>query len=417
MYRVWYSTESFADFIIDHTLLAGLPHTKKKLYESDANNPNNFHTMPDHIRKILYLDAPDAIIEKDNEPVFSIEVTTEAGTGHNAFQRFARVAAAVENSVPAIYIYPEGKIVTRPSSGTRKYDEINPLVFSAMESLMSIYGIPALLYYFPTDDISVYRNNPLASPHLQDKGLIFDPRVVQYAGCPDAMSPSMQDMFQALNEIITETEGLGVLPARSGLLRNLVIRNQRNYMQLQYAAKAGGRSQDNMSPLSAVTTVPTSYLMNYLSQYENRTYMIGELLRNRPNTCLYQVDAKFRGDPYPGCLAAIDYLKCRQGLTFEDRRNNLVMVWGEVTVDHTNQTITITDNKGSTVDDFVSDVQGASRLNLLTKYYYQLANKEKPRYFMQVRYGSTYSKVKHIRVYSYFADAILFPDGSLWRDA
>jgi hypothetical protein len=145
--------------------------------------------------------------------------------------------------------------------------------------------------------------------------------------------------------------------------------------------------------------------------------MIGELLRNRPNTCLYQVDAKFRGDPYPGCLAAIDYLKCRQGLTFEDRRNNLVMVWGEVTVDHTNQTITITDNKGSTVDDFVSDVQGASRLNLLTKYYYQLANKEKPRYFMQVRYGSTYSKVKHIRVYSYFADAILFPDGSLWRDA
>ena len=417
MYRVWYSTESFADFIIDHTLLAGLPHTKKKLYESDANNPNNFHTMPDHIRKILYLDAPDAIIEKDNEPVFSIEVTTEAGTGHNAFQRFARVAAAVENSVPAIYIYPEGKIVTRPSSGTRKYDEINPLVFSAMESLMSIYGIPALLYYFPTDDISVYRNNPLASPHLQDKGLIFDPRVVQYAGCPDAMSPSMQAMFQALNEIITETERLGVLPARSGLLRNLVIRNQRNYMQLQYAAKAGGRSQDNMSPLSAVTTVPTSYLMNYLSQYENRTYMIGELLRNRPNTCLYQVDAKFRGDPYPGCLAAIDYLKCRQGLTFEDRRNSLVMVWGEVTVDHTNQTISITDNKGSTVDDFVSDVQGASRLNLLTKYYYQLANNEKPRYFMQVRYGSTYSKVKHIRVYSYFADAILFPDGSLWRDA
>ena len=35
---------------------------------------------------------------------------------------------------------------------------------------------------------------------------------------------------------------------------------------------------------------------------------------------------------------------------------------------------------------------------------------------MQVRYGSTYSKVKHIRVYSYFSDAILFPDGALWRD-
>jgi len=45
-----------------------------------------------------------------------------------------------------------------------------------------------------------------------------------------------------------------------------------------------------------------------------------------------------------------------------------------------------------------------------------LSNYEIPRYFMQVRYGSTYSKAKHIRVFSYFADAILFPDGSLWRD-
>ena len=48
--------------------------------------------------------------------------------------------------------------------------------------------------------------------------------------------------------------------------------------------------------------------------------------------------------------------------------------------------------------------------------YDELRNMEIPRYLMQVRYGSTYSKVKHIRVYSYFSDAILFPDGSLWRD-
>ena len=79
MYRVWYSTESFADYIIDHTALSGKPVIKNRIYESDANNPTRFHTMPDHIRKILYLDAPDLIVEKDNEPVFAIEVTTEAG--------------------------------------------------------------------------------------------------------------------------------------------------------------------------------------------------------------------------------------------------------------------------------------------------------------------------------------------------
>ena len=48
-YRVWYSTESFADFIIANTDLSNKQITKKKMYESDANNAKNFHTMPDHI--------------------------------------------------------------------------------------------------------------------------------------------------------------------------------------------------------------------------------------------------------------------------------------------------------------------------------------------------------------------------------
>ena len=416
MYRVWYSTESFADYIIEHTDLSTKNVVKKKMYESDANNPNHFHTMPDHIRKILYLDAPDLIVEKENEPVFSMEVTTEAGTGHNAFQRFARIAAAVENGVPAFYIYPEGKIISRRAVAD-KWDEINPLVFNALEAVMSVYNIPALLYYFPTDDIPLYRDNPQEAPHFSSKGLCYDKNIVRYPGCPDAEAQSMKNMFAAINEIVKATEAGGVVQARVGLLKNLIIRKQRNFMQHEFVTKANGRDADNMSPLSAVIEIPTQYLLNYLSQFETNGYEIGELLKSREKTCLYQVNAGFRGDPYPGCLAAIDYLACRQGTTFEDRRNNLVMVWGKVSIDHVNETIEIIDERGSTVTDFFSAVQGSSRLNLLTKYYYELQNKEKPRYFMQVRYGSTYSKVKHIRVYSYFADAILFPDGSLWRDA
>lgn len=416
MYRVWYSTESFADYIINHTDLRTKQVVKRKLYESDANNPNHFHTMPDHIRKILYLDAPDLIVEKDNEPVFSMEVSTEAGSGHNAFQRFARIAAAVENSVPAFYIYPEGKIISRKAVAT-KWDEINPLIFHALEAVMSVYGIPALLYYFPTDDISLYRNNVEASPHLADKGLCYDADMINYPACPDSSAPSMQNMFDALNEIICATDASGVIPARTRLLRNLVIRDQRYFMQQQFATKAGGRQARDMSPLSAVIEVPTDYLINYLSRFETGGYVIGELLRTRQTTCLYQVNAGFRGDPYPGCLAAIDYLVCRQGLTYEDRRNNLVMVWGKIIVDHTNRTINVADENGSTIEAFFRAVQASERLNLLTKSYGELENQEKPRYMMQVRYGSTYSKVKHIRVYSYFADAILFPDGSLWRDA
>lgn len=415
MYRVWYSTESFADYIIDHTGLSRQGNIiKNKMYESDANNPTRFHTMPDHIRKILYLDAPDLIVEKDNEPVFSIEVTTEAGTGHNAFQRFARIAASVENGVPAFYIYPEGAIITRRGANPI-WDKINPLIFHALESVMSIYEIPALLYYFPSD-IGAHLNTPHLSPNLAKKGLRFDPDLVNYPGCPDAADPSMARMFEAIDVILQITDTYGVKPGRKRLLSNLTIREQRSYMQNQFVTKADGRAPGDMSPLTAVTRIPTSYLLNYLSRYENASYHIGELLRSRGNTEIYQVNARFRGDPYPGALAAIDYLTCREGKTFEDRRDNLVLMFGQLEVDHQHRTIRVHNCHGSSIVDFCQDVKNSSRHNLLVKDYDDLRNSEIPRYLMQVRYGSTYSKVKHIRVFSYFADAILFPDGSLWRD-
>ena len=76
-YRIWYSTESFANYIIDKTNLKAKIFDKRKMYESDANNAKNFHTMPEHIKKILYLDAPDLIVElitaNGFEPIFSIE--------------------------------------------------------------------------------------------------------------------------------------------------------------------------------------------------------------------------------------------------------------------------------------------------------------------------------------------------------
>lgn len=415
MYRIWYSTESFADYVIDHTILSKQPNViKNKMYESDANNPTRFHTMPDHIRKILYLDAPDLIVEKDNEPVFSIEVTTEAGTGHNAFQRFARIAASVENSVPAFYIYPEGAIITRKGANPI-WDRINPLIFHALESVMSIYEIPALLYYFPSD-IGSHLATPHLSPNLANKGLRYDPDIANYPGCPEATAPSMVKMFEAIDEVLTVTDKYGVKPGRTRLLSNLTIRDQRNYMQNQFVTKAAGKPANEMSPLTAVRRVSTEFLLNYLSRYEDASYQIGELLKSREYTELYQVNAKFRGDPYPGALAAIDYLTCREGKTFEDRKDNLVLVFGELTIDYHARSLCINNAKRSTIDDFFADVQNSAKHNLLVKDYCHLRNVDIPRYLMQVRYGSTYSKVKHIRVYSYFADAILFPDGSLWRD-
>lgn len=409
-YRIWYSTESFADYIIAKTDLRNKTCVKKKMYESDANNAKQFHTMPDHIKQILYLDAPDLIVELDSEPIFSIEVSTEAGTGHNVFQRFGRLAASVENNVPTFYIYPEAVIINRTKGNTTKWDSINPLVFRALDNVMSIYKIPALFYYFPSD----YQTHPIAtnSPNIKNKGLKFENNR-NFAGSPDSRDAEMNLMFSAINEIINVVELSGVIKGREKLLGKRVIIDRKNFMQTEFATKGGN---NNMSPLTATIKVSTDYLLNYLSKHESSKYKIGELLRSRKETIIYKVDAKFRGDPYPGALAAIDYLLCREGKTFEDREYNLVMAWSDVEIDKPNKTIILKGTKGK-IKDFISDVKSSESKNLLTKTYAQLKNSEIPRYYMQVRYGSMFSKVKHIRVFSYFADAILFTDGSLWRDA
>jgi hypothetical protein len=408
-YRVWYSTESFADYVIAKTNLRNKNVVKKKMYESDANNAKNFHSLPDHIKQILYLDAPDLIVELDTEPIFSIEVSTEAGTGHNAFQRFARLAASVENDVPAFYIYPEAAIITRQNTPP-KWDKINPLVFKAMEDVMTIYKIPALLYYFPSDFRT--HSNALTSPNIRNKGLKYDSNR-NFAGSPDSTHSEMVLMFDAINEIISVVEQSGVIEGRGKLLGKRILSTRKALMQNEFAAKGGN---DNMSPLTATIKIPTEYLLNHLSQYENRNYEIGELLRSREETIIYKVDAAFRGDPYPGALAAIDYLLCREGKTFEERKYNLVMCWGNLEIDEEEETFSIYSDK-STVHDFVNAVKASEGKNLLTKDYSDIPSSEIPRYYMQVRYGSMFSKVKHIRVFSYFADAILFPDGALWRDA
>lgn len=408
-YRIWYSTESAAEFVIRNSILRTREVIRKKMYESDANNSRNFHTIPDHIKQILYLDAPDIIVERDTEPIFSIEISTEAGTGHNAFQRFARLAASVENNVPAFYIYPEAVIIQRKNALPR-WDKINPLVLKALENIMSIYHIPALLYFFPTD----FREYPDANlaPHSQKKGLRYDPDM-SIASSPLQSDLEIIELFSAINEIIRLVETKGVIDSRKGLLGNRIIMGRRDKMNQMFNEK-GGHMQ--MSPLSATIRIPTSYLLKYLSQYETSNYQIGELLRSRSETIIYKVAANFRGDPYPGAFAAIDYLLAREGKTFEERRYNLVLAWSNIQVDSTTQTIVINDNMAS-VEDFINAVISSEGKNLLSKSYADLASHEVPRYFMQVRYGSMFSKVKHVRIYAYFADAILFHDGALWRDA
>ena len=423
MYRVWYSTEAFANFIIDKTDLSSKPVVKEKLIPSDAKS-DWFFRIPDHIRKILYLDCPDIIIEYNNEPILCIEDTKEAGTGHNVTQRFARIMAALEHNVPVIYLQPEAVIVPRKSKnkmhpkGSKKYgwDELNPFLFAAMDRASEYYGVPALFYYFPSD-YPTHSQSPQTAPHFTDKGIRFDSNRARYAGCPDSSDPEITKMLKLINKMINLGQHLQGNEYVSTLKSNRDVMDQRDFMRQEQYKKAQQKKASELSPATSTITVPTSYVLNYLAKYEDTRYNIGALLRQREECVIYQVDSSFREDPYSGNLAALDCVLCRTGRTFEDRDRNLIIAFGEVLKDDVNQTITIHSSKTTSVKDMFKAVQKSAQHNLLTKNYSELKNYQIPRYYMQVRYGSTYSKVKHVRVFSHLADAILFEDGALWRDA
>jgi len=409
MYRVWYSTEAHASFIIDHTRLKDEHVERSRLYESDANNARHFHAMPDHIKQILYLDAPDIIVERNARPIFSVEFSMEAGTGHNAFQRFARLAASVENGVPAFYVYPEAAIIHRKKSPSR-WDRINPMIFRALEAVMSIHAIPALLYYFPSD-YKATEGNPKVSRFKGTKGLSLSSPTGRYPACPNERDAEMSAMFKAMDEVLAKIDEHGLADGRASLLKSQLIQARRRWMNEQATAQG----VENGSPVSATIEVDTKVLLEHMASYSSGGYRIGELLRSREKSTLYCVNAAFRGDPYPGALAALDYMLCREGKTYEERNKNLILVWGVCTIGP-DGSLVIDPSSAASVNDFCKDVQASEGKNLLNKNYSDLRSYEVPRYYMQARHGSTFSKVKHIRVYSYFADAILFKDGALWRD-
>lgn len=400
---IWYSSESLADFIIDHTVLRRHRCTKRRLQESDASKPAEFHAVPDHIKKILYLDAPDLIVEVGANPIFTIEESKEAGTGHNVFQRFSRLAASAENGIPSFYIYPEAVFVSRKNDSA-KWDVLNPLVFHALERLMDVFGTPSLLFRYP----SLYPEK--LSGFVKDKGLRLFEGDVRYLSCPE-IDDEIASLFKTIDLLVSQVERKG-LSALSGLMGFDLFKRRRDWQRHYLHEHAQGDSIDKMSPLSSVEVYDTEIVVDYIKRMAGVS-SVGGLLPSRPKTVVYKVNAKFRGDPYPGALAAIDYMKCRIGRTFEDREHNLVMAWGAPSV--SGKTLSM-DGEAS-VNDFCERLKNIDQHNLLKRTYAEVrAERKLPRYYMQARYGSMFSKSKDIRVYSYFCDAILFRDGVLWRE-
>lgn len=421
---IWQPTgsEPLVDWLIEHTDLKFIRDSDhlvvNLLPKSDGDNPKNFFQMPTRIKEILYLDSPDLILSINSIPVLSLEISREAGTGHNAFQRFSRIAAAVENGVAAFYIYPEAAIVSRENSDS--WDAINPLIFKTLEEIMKVHDIPAFLYFHPTEFNGVRRpvtKTDASSP----KGMLLETNPI-FPGQPDSSDPQMQELFSHVNEILRLAKTLTPSEIGHASLKEIWARQKREWMSTQWHLKRTSetgiqRLEHEMSPITATMEIDTSILIRHLAKYADSNLDFGNLLPNRPRTIIYNPTGRYRenGDPYTGCLVALDYLLCRQGKSYEDRGKNLVIAFGEIEINDGELSIT----GPAEIDDYVGPIRSLynnSNKVLLGLPFPQLIG-QIPRYMMQVRHGTTYTKNKPSRIYAYFADAIIFKDGSLWRQS
>lgn len=404
--NLWVSTDETANWLAENTILKNFDFNVKELVESDANKPKQFHRIPEAIKRILYLDAVDIIIEINKKPVLAVEISHEAGTGHNAFQRFARLVAAAEYDIPVAYIYPEAGFIHRSNSD--RWDAINPTIFRALEKVMQIHNSPALLYYYPSEFDGDYTSVPSHS----SKGLIHDD---YYLSLPNSKDSEMQDFFQFVNTIL---ERIINNERELSLINDSLISKRRDWMQEQFILKGGNNKV--WSPNTSTIKVSTSSLIKFLMKYSGKSYDFGDLLLSRKYTLIYMVNANLRGDPYPGALSALDYLNTRIGKNIEDRCMNLVMAWCALEYDEKNDELILIDGKSS-INDFMKSVnQVRDKNKCLLSYddYNELSSKKYniPRYYMQVNHSCRFTKKKELRVYSVFADAILFKDGCLWKD-
>jgi hypothetical protein len=416
---IWQPTGSDAlvDWLVAHTNLAKFKSAGtleiKTLAKSDGDNPKLFFQMPAKIKEILYLDSPDLIISINSIPVLSLEISQEAGTGHNSFQRFSRIAAAVENGVAAFYIYPQAAIVKRGNKST--WDVINPLIFKTLEEIMKIHDIPAFLYFHPTE-FSGSRTPVLKTNASNPKGMVLEKDPL-HPGQPNSQDPQMQEMFTHVNEILRLAHTLRPAEVGSASLKEIWARNKRQWMSTQWHKGSNNRSEQDMSPISATIEIDTAILLNHLKQYAGSNLDFGDLIADRDKTIIYNPEKNYRdsGDPYTGCLVALDYLLCRQGKSYEDRGKNLIIAFGEINLTKDNFSIV----GPARINDYVGPIQSLynnSNKVLLGLSFAQIIG-QIPRYMMQVRHGTTYTKNKPSRIYAYFADAIIFEDGALWRQS
>lgn len=373
-FTIWFGeSEETADYIRVNTVLAQRRCTKKQMYVSSSPK---FAENPELIKGILYLDRPDVIVTAGfpEQPVVGVEISAEAMSGHDVFQRFGRIVAAVEHGVPFAYMFPYQKWVRRKTSA--RWDFCNPLIFRALLYLTRIHGIPALPFIWEAHD------NPHSSPH---GGL----RTAPSRSClPDPSADETKALFSFVNMVIKYFE------ARKPFIQiiNTPFFADRERLMWKWYYERGG--DGNWAPLTSTEHIDTRDLITIIKEAINADIELPEFVLARPKTILYKPHTQtFRGDPYAGSLLAIDYLCCRDGPTVRHRHTNLGLWFPRVSI-----------------TELINKAKTYHRNTCALRYNTVEANANRF-YTLHLRDGCRYTKQKEIRMFCAIADIVIFKDG------
>lgn len=376
-FTVWYGeSEETARFIAKHTLLRELKPSFRQMYTSGESFAEN----PELIKQILYLDRPDVIVTGGypESPIVGVEVSAEAMTGHDVFQRFGRIVAAAEHGTPFAYIFPRKKWVRR--AGSERWDFCNPLIFLALLRVTRFHDVPALAFDWQADEEH-------GNPH---RGKLLC--AATDADLPHPESIETKRMFNFIDAAIEH-----YLQNRPYIeMINSPLFADRERLMWQWFHERGGNTRE-WSPLTSCEQIPTKDLPNYIKTHSSvNNLKLPPHIKARDNTLIYKSQsAQFRGDPYAGSLIALDYLGCRNGPTPQHRHTNLALHFPRLSI-----------------NEVVDKAQRYHANNCALRYDQKQASGNRY-YSLHLRDGCRYTKQKEIRMFCAFADLIIFSDGVL----
>ena len=377
MFKVWYhDNRSFAEYVVDITKLNQHNPEIEQIFMG-----RNFADNPDMIQRILYLDMPDAVVTYGfpERPVLGIEFCAEAPSGHDIFQRMARVAASASFGTAFAFIFPEKKWVIRQAGG--RWDNFNPLPLRTLMSISRFHKVPALSFFWEANQLT----------GVQAEGFLrLDEH---YDNMPDRESQEMKKFAEFVDLTVDY-----VLQNKKfeEMMFHPYIMDREAWMWERYHERFRRKPElFRWSPLTSCRQIETSELIELVRERIGREPTLPHYITERKETIVYEPGTRhFRSDPYSGSLVGIDYLTCRHGETVRHRHRNLAMRFRNVRFE---------------------------RMKEMFVRYYNADCPFNPEYqetdsylTLHLKDGCRYTKQKELRIYCYIADLLIFRDAVLY---